>query len=287
MGVVHAAYDVQLDRVIALKTLRAERNGADDVGRFIREGQALARLSHPNVVPIYEVGAAGGQVFLAMEYIRGHTLRDVFARLTGPRRATAVVELMLQAGRGLAAIHSAGLVHRDFKPDNVMVGDDGRVRVMDLGLVRAAEVAEMHDSTDSAPDWSSPLTIAGAVLGTPAYMAPEQQLGQVDERSDVFSFCATLHEGLYGTPPSAGARSGAPARVPPWLHTLVMRGVDRDPELRWPDMEVLLAQLAADPIARRRRWARRIGLGLVIGGLAVVGTIGYIHLQTRDRKSVV
>ena len=281
MGVVHAAYDVQLDRVIALKTLRAERNGVDDVSRFIREGQALARLSHPNVVPIYEVGAAGGQVFLAMEYIRGHTLRDVFARLAGPRRAAAVVELMLQAGRGLAAIHSAGLVHRDFKPDNVMVGDDGRVRVMDLGLVRAAEVAEMHDATDSAPDWSSPLTIAGAVLGTPAYMAPEQQLGRVDGRSDVFSFCATLHEGLYGTPPSAKARSGAPAMVPPWLHALVLRGVDRDPELRWPDMEVLLAQLAVDPIARRRQWARRIGLGLVIGGLAVVGTIGCIHLQTR------
>ncbi|MFY0539443.1 serine/threonine-protein kinase [Nannocystis pusilla] len=166
----------------------------------MREAKALARLSHPNIVHIYDVSTSGGQVFLAMEFIRGRTLRQHLADHGGAPHSD-IVALFVAAGQGLAAVHRAGLVHRDFKPDNVMVGDDGRVRVLDFGLVRDAQ-GEPSQETGGRVVFDVDLTTTGCVLGTPAYMAPEQHRGgEADARSDVFSFCASLYEALYGERP--------------------------------------------------------------------------------------
>jgi hypothetical protein len=304
MGVVYTAFDAMLDRVIALKLVRSDRSSPDNVSRFIREGRALARLSHPNVVQVHDVSASGGHVYLAMEHIRGRTLREALAEDRDPAH---VRELFLQAGRGLEAIHRAGLVHRDFKPDNVMVGDDGRVRVMDLGLARIADEPPPDDEAAATrPDGQAlELTAAGAVLGTPAYMAPEQHRGATaDARSDVFSFCTALYEALYGERPFAGdsyeglrdaalagaVRPPARAQVPAWLRDVALRGLHVDPAARWPGMGPLLAALADDPAeARRRRW-RRAGLAALVAALAVAGTAAVIvarrHFELVRRETL-
>jgi serine/threonine protein kinase/Tfp pilus assembly protein PilF len=244
MGVVYKAYDPQLERPIALKLLRAA--GDDEAAqrfrqRLLREAQALAQLSHPNVVAVHDVGTFGEGVFVAMEFIEGQTL--VRWCQAEPRSKPKIVELYLAAGEGLAAAHRAGLVHRDFKPENVLVGDDGRVRVLDFGLVRVAasesaparataaapangdgeavtapirvDVDSTRITIDEQPRdqeklntsrlLTSPLTHEGSIMGTPRFMAPEQHLSQpVDERADQFSFCVSLYEALYGTFPFAG-----------------------------------------------------------------------------------
>ena len=246
MGVVYAAYDTQLDRKIAIKLLRptlATGQEATEVqARLLREAQAMARLSHPNVVAVHDVGTFEGTVFFAMEYVEGGTLK-AHLRTKLPWRER--LELLKAAGRGLAAAHAAGLVHRDFKPDNVLVGRDGRVRVTDFGLARieaeqsprlvvAAPVpgrvlplgghrrherqrrpsgeptiAIAHSapgdlSSASLGSLSGPLTLTGSILGTIGYMAPEQAFGErVDARSDQFSFCSTLYFALYGEKPFA------------------------------------------------------------------------------------
>jgi hypothetical protein len=289
MGIVYAAYDGQLDRVVALKMVRGDRSSAAVVGRFIREAKALARLSHPNVVQIFDVSALRGDVVLAMEYVRGRTLREEMTARRGLGEAAAIVDLFLQAGQGLAAVHAAGLVHRDFKPDNVMVGDDGRVRVMDFGLARAFDAPASAGSGQESGGRSgeAPLTAIGAVVGTPAYMAPEQHRGETsDARSDVFSFCAALWEALYGAPPYVPgdyARLQAPAsdavRVPGWLREVLLRGLDADPARRWPSLGPLLAALAADPVAARRRVRRWLGFAAGSAGLAVAATAGVLALQ--------
>jgi tetratricopeptide (TPR) repeat protein/predicted Ser/Thr protein kinase len=291
-GVVHTAYDQLLDRVVALKTVRTDRSTSTDVGRFIREAKALARLSHPNIVHIYDVTFSGGQVFLAMEFIRGRTLRQHLAD-AGGAPYSRVVELFVEAGRGLAEVHRAGLVHRDFKPDNVMVGDDGRVRVLDFGLVRDTLGGPSRETSERdviAVD----LTTTGCVLGTPAYMAPEQHRGgEADARSDVFAFCASLYEALYGARPfvadsyealrgamlTGTIRPPAQSRVPAWLRDVALRGLRPDPDERWPAMEPLLAALAADPEARRRRRLRAIGLIAVIASLTLIGTLWTLQLR--------
>ena len=190
--------------------------------RLLREAQALARLSHPNVVTVYDVGVFGeDEIFVAMEFVAGGTLARV-AR-TSARSRRAILDTFLAAGEGLAAAHRAGLIHRDFKPDNVLVGEDGRVRVMDFGLARAsltetrepqsvppnvgppsAESGDLFDSTDPL---STPLTEVGSQPGTPRYMAPEQHLGQAaTDKSDQFSFCLALYDALYGVHPFARKR---------------------------------------------------------------------------------
>jgi len=187
MGVVYTALDELLGRAVAIKMIRADRAGAVAVARILREAQALARLSHPNVVQLHDVRTADGQIFLAMEYVPGRTLRAWLEQRPG---RAEILARFAEAGRGLAAAHAAGLVHRDFKPDNVLVGDDGRVRVVDFGLVAADEPARAT-LVDAAPDpgASDTLTRAGAVVGTPAYMAPEQLRGEAaDARSDQFAF---------------------------------------------------------------------------------------------------
>jgi tetratricopeptide (TPR) repeat protein/predicted Ser/Thr protein kinase len=292
MGVVHAAYDPELDRKVALKVLHSAPGaaGAEAVGeRLLREAQALARLSHPNVVAIHDVGTFVGEVWMAMEYVDGQTLRKWLKQ--APRRWTEVLRVMQAAGEGLVAAHAAGIVHRDLKPDNIMVGGDGRVRVMDFGLARADH--EPGDREAIALEASSGLvsrivarrglqeTQAGAVIGTPAYMAPEQFLGAgVGAAADVFAFCVSFWEALYGMRPFAGdtmfelaANIGAGKlrapprgrRVPAWLRRVIERGLHVAPERRWPGMQALLAALD-----RGRAGARTRVIGGVVTAAALV-----------------
>lgn len=289
MGVVYVAYDEQLDRKVAVKLLRSENEKSRS--RLLREAQALARLAHPNIVNIYEVGVAEGRVFIAMELVPGKTLREWLGE--APRTVTEVLAAFEQAGRGLIAVHQQGLIHRDFKPDNVLIGDDGRVRIVDFGLARwvAPEGPDGEDARDSQPlDVSNPVSLqepgpTRGPAGTPFYMAPEQHLGAtVDARSDQYSFCVALFEGLYGEGPFAGKTVGELAAnkaagrirsiedrkgVPEWLLELVLRGLRPDPDERWPSMAALLAELTRD----RRKWRRRaISLGVL--GLLVLLSIG-------------
>jgi serine/threonine protein kinase/tetratricopeptide (TPR) repeat protein len=346
MGVVYRAFDPELDRPVALKLLQAqegESGGQRD--RLLREAQALARLSHPNVVAVHDVGVVEGtgDVFIAMEFVQGQTLRGWLGQARRSRRE--ILEAFLAAGEGLAAAHRAGLVHRDFKPDNVIVGDDGRVRVLDFGLARTADAsmdanaapkgragtgpsspkasdgrvdgapgglervpeqaprseAQLGSSQGSKSDplvnvnvadsgrisarlLETPLTRAGAIVGTPRFMAPEQHTGDtVDERADQFSFCVTLYWALYqtfpfmGTSPEdtfdrvlAGRISDPPpgATVPRWLRQVLLKGLARRPADRYPTMSELLAALRADPWAARRRWLGAVTAVLMVGGLA-------------------
>ncbi|MCA9690024.1 MAG: serine/threonine protein kinase, partial [Myxococcales bacterium] len=198
MGVVFTAHDHELDRRVALKLVPGAAASGPWSGRVQREAQALARLSHPNVVQIHDVGVIDGQLFLAMEYVQGETLaswqagRDPSAAL-GRRQ---IIDMYIQAGRGLRAAHEKGLVHRDFKPQNVIVGGDGRARVLDFGLA-AARAGPGPGSSDAALRLPGvlemTLTLPGTVMGTPRYMAPEQHRAEAsDARTDQFSFCVAL-----------------------------------------------------------------------------------------------
>ena len=278
MGIVHRAYDPALHREVALKVLRVVGpKSAHD--RLFREAQALARVTHPHVVTVYDVGAVGADVFVAMELIRGATLR---AWLSRPREPAEILEVCIAAGEGLAAAHAAGLVHRDFKPSNVMVGDDGRVRVLDFGLARpTGEVAAAEPVSGDL--LSSPITQDGAIVGTPQYMAPEQRRGEpADARSDQYSFCLVLREALDASgAPAETSTSATPtgdaalderaapklARVPRALRAAIARGLADDPAKRFPSMRELLAEIAPQ---RRRVWvATAAVLGVVIAGGAI------------------
>jgi WD40 repeat protein/predicted Ser/Thr protein kinase len=286
MGVVYIAYDEQLDRRVAVKLLRNTAAASEARVRLEREAQAMARLSHPNVVTVHEVGEHDEQVFVAMEFVDGEDLRQWLGR--SKRAWREVLAVFLQAGEGLAAAHEAGIVHRDFKPDNVLVGNDGRVRVADFGLANRVHVATEELPTESQRSRLGVLlTRTGAVLGTPAYMAPEQIRGAaIDGRADQFSFCVALWEGLYGARPFAGknfvelstaittGNVEAPppdSGVPTWLREVMLRALAPDPNERFGSMREMLDVLARDPEARRRRLAIRGGLGL--GVLAVVGAL--------------
>ncbi|MFL6293562.1 MAG: serine/threonine-protein kinase, partial [Thermoanaerobaculia bacterium] len=288
MGVVYAAHDPELDRKVALKLLRPDRTGAaaeEHRLRLQREAQAIARLSHPNVVAVYDAGTLGEQVFVAMEFVEGKTLRQWLSE--GARPWEEIVKVFAAAGQGLAAAHDAGLVHRDFKPDNVLMGQDGRIKVADFGLARPmgelAGDAPPESGSGSGGLLASPLTQWGMVLGTPVYMAPEQLRGvAADARSDQFSFCVSLYEALYGERPFPGGnpREIAEAvtrgsvreepqgsRVPARLRALLLRGLSRDPELRFSSMEELLHELGRDPSARRKKWLAAAAVFLVAGAL--------------------
>ncbi|HEY0097284.1 MAG TPA: serine/threonine-protein kinase, partial [Archangium sp.] len=216
MGMVYAAYDSVLDRKVALKLLPPgdadagpEATSGSGRARLLREAQAMARLSHPNVVAVYDVHQHEAQVFMAMELVDGQTLLQW--EREQPRGWRELLTAFLAAGRGLAAAHAAGLVHRDFKPTNVLVGKDGRVRVTDFGLARPHNAPAELGADTPAPDTGPVkghsllelnLTQRGAVRGTPAYMAPEQFRGATaDVRSDQFSFAVSLWEALHGERP--------------------------------------------------------------------------------------
>ncbi|MEZ4449668.1 MAG: serine/threonine-protein kinase [Nannocystaceae bacterium] len=290
MGVVFEAIDPELDRKVAIKLLQADARGeadstrsADARTRLVREAQALARLSHPNVVGIFDVGVHEAQVWLAMELVVGRTLRR-WIEASAPAWPE-VLEVMLAAGRGLAAAHAAGLVHRDIKPDNIMLGDDGRVRVMDFGLARWGARDEGPGSAAIDAGAAPARTVAGALLGTPAYMAPEQFRGEIaGPQADLFAFCVMLWEGLHGERPFAGETleelresveggrlRGRPrrARAPRWIDAALTRGMAADPARRWPTMEALLEALGRGRArARARRWAAVAG-ALGLSGLAL------------------
>ncbi len=343
MGEVYAAYDPELNRKIAIKLLRARADAATAGGRtrLLREAQAIARLSHPNVVVVYDVGTFQDTVFIAMEFVEGHTLG--YWLQFKQRTWREVLDVFLLAGRGLVAAHAAGLVHRDFKPDNVMITKGGQVRVMDFGLareevregaiaplvsepgppssaVRALRAAPGVDidatmkldaasSGEAAPVAEASavpsgylrlkLTRTGALLGTPAYMAPEQFSGGVgDARTDQFSFSVALYEGLYGSRPFAGndvatvmanvlegRLTDAPenSHVPGWIRKVLLRGMATKLEDRFPTMADLLAALSRDPSTRQRQWVTALaGVALLVAVAAGGQRLATTHRAVCD-----
>ncbi|NVB38509.1 protein kinase [Pseudenhygromyxa sp. WMMC2535] len=314
MGVVYACYDERLDRKVAVKLLRVGISSEGGAERLRREALALAKLSHPNVVGLYEVGEHEGALFLAMEFVAGRTLRRWRAEAQ-TRGWRAALDLLIQAGRGLAAAHAAGLVHRDFKPDNVIVGDDGRVRVLDFGLARGqldelgqgisvemdstwrgsggggesgGEGATLDSTRTRAGDpLAGTLTRHGALLGTPAYMAPEQLAARpCTPAGDQFAFCVTAYELLFGRRPFvaksvgelceqiAAGRLQAPedGRAPWRVRRALSKGLRCEPGERWESMAALLAELEAALEGRR-------GALLGAGVSAALVTLGLFASQ--------
>jgi tetratricopeptide (TPR) repeat protein len=295
MGVVYAAYDPQLDRQVAIKVLHRDRGGELEAQRLrlVREAQAMAKLSHPNVVTVHDVGMHEGQLFLAMELVDGVTL-SVWLR-ERKRTRVEILRAFVHAGRGLAAAHAVGLVHRDFKPDNVLIARDARgghaidrVRVTDFGLARpqtgnpeamGSPGAFLGSSTERA--LTMDLTAHGSLVGTPAYMAPEQFLGRTaDARSDQFSYCVALYEALFGARPFAGTtvneltlavtegRRTEPdvaLAAPKWLRKVLLRGLAVLPRARHRDMDALLGELDKD-----RAWRNRVIASAAVGGGAAL-----------------
>ncbi len=282
MGLVYAGYDPELGRKVAIKLMRPESGRADPSqgkARLLREAQALAQLTHPNVISIHDVGTFGDQVFIAMEYVEGCTLTDWLS--AEKRTWSEIVSIFVQAGSGLGAAHAKGIVHRDFKPDNLWVGEDGRARVLDFGLARSIWTGhgEKLQAADASREQSrlSPrlamlrasLTETGKLLGTPAYMAPEQLGGEVgDARSDQFSFCVALYQALHGELPFRGesieallhqvkqrtVQEAPKSRgVPPWLRRVLLRGLSPNPADRYESMDGLLRELSQRPFVARRR----------------------------------
>ena len=296
MGVVYVAHDTALDRRVALKVLRSDLAGNPEAlaERLFRESRLMAKARHPCVITVHDVGRDGDRVFVAMDLIEGETLGTWLRRR--PRTVADVVAIFRRAGEGLAAAHRAGLIHRDFKPENVLIELEGehvtRVLVTDFGVARA-----LAEDADAAPGEASPgrapdLTATGVAVGTPAYMAPEQLSGQdVDERADVFGFAVALWEALYGQRPFAGATpaeirqamtrpplppidrpaQAARGRVPGWIQRALLAALVADRAARTPTVNALLAAL--DPGPRRRRWQRlaAAATAVVLGGGAWLG----------------
>ncbi|MFN0247887.1 MAG: serine/threonine-protein kinase [Kofleriaceae bacterium] len=291
MGLVLAAYDPDLDRKVAVKLLRPDAYDAssrEGRERMLREARALAKLSHPNVIAIHEVGTVADRIFLAMEFAPGGTLRSWLA--TEKRTWRDVLAKLVQAGRGLAAAHDAGLVHRDFKPTNVLLARNDEARVADFGLVGGSAEGSPGDARNAGE--SAELTHTGALLGTPAYMAPEQfepEAGRaIGPAADQFAFCVSAWECLHGTRPFEGTTLAtisenvcahrvldppAGTDVPAWLRAVLQRGLATNPADRWPSMTALLAELARDPIAAR---ARRVRMALV--AVVVAGAFGAVAI---------
>lgn len=302
MGVVYAAYDPELDRKIAIKVLRGrghESESARARTRLLREAQALARLSHPNVISVHDVGTFEDRVFVAMEFIEGQTLR---AWAKTPRSLRDTLAVLVEAGRGLSAAHAAGLVHRDVKPDNVMIDEGphgrGRVRVMDFGLVRELFDPSSAQELDLAPtDRNSPrdaMTRDGSMLGTPGYIAPELLGGgQADAAADQFAFAVTAWEVIFGAPPFGGEtihevnaavlggrlERRATSAVPTWLPRVLGRALAPRPADRFPDLEALLRELGRD-----RSVARRRGIAAFAAVAVGAGAWGW---QVLDRRATI
>lgn len=296
MGVVYAAYDPELDRKVAIKLLHEhERASFDSTAdpaqrRLLREAQAMARLDHVNVVSVHDVGEFSGGVYVAMELIDGETLGVWLARERPPWQE--ILQRFLDAAAGLSAAHAKGLIHRDFKPDNVMVSAEGRVRVMDFGLAREVELHEsepaeiLTESRSGRRELATPLTEAGSLMGTPAYMAPEQHLREeVGPASDQFSFCVALWQAVYGQHPFGGGSrielvlrvvqgevlDPGTTSVPSWLQVVLERGLSRDAGARFDSMDSL-CEAVNHGLQRARR--RPIWAGL--GALLIAGAGGMV-----------
>ena len=288
MGVVYAARDSELDRRVAVKLLHArvatDPTASNAEARLLREAQAVARISHPNVIAVHDIGTAGdetrvaGQGFIAMELVDGWTLREWLAE--APRTWREILVPFLAALRGLAAAHAAGLIHRDVKPDNILIGRDGRVRVTDFGMARAIQEVDAVAPPSATSRLSVALTQTGTTLGTPAYMAPEQHEGAAtNERSDQFSFCVAMWEAVYGERPFGGGDIAALARavragelrppppgsnVPAWVRRALTRGLRTQPDDRWPTTDALTAALSPGR-------PRKLAIGSVLGVVVIAG----------------
>lgn len=289
MGTVYRARDPELSRTIALKLIRPDRQASQ--WRMLNEARALARLSHPNVVTVHEVGMHDDRVFLAMEYVEGQTLREW---LESSRRQDDLLSVLAQAARGLAAAHAAGLVHRDFKPENVLIGVDGRVRVVDFGVAKARDEPRVETQRDDAPVEQ---TATGRLLGTPAYMAAEQFVGDdVDARADVFSLSVVIYEALSTERPFTGNTVDAVARavlsgkvaplrangLPPGLADLVRRGLSPNPSVR-PGLVALIDALEPRPM-KSRRWIVALAVGAALGaGVLAAAAESTGELDTDER----
>ena len=290
MGRVLLAVDPQLERKVAIKVLHRSRAGTRPLqARLLREGQALARLSHPNVVQVFEAGRIGDDIFIAMEMIEGPTLRQWQTQTE--RTPATILAMYRAAGRGLAAAHALGLVHRDFKPDNVLVDGTGRAKVVDFGLARAhgeasdsepASLSPAHRTASGQSLLDTRLTQHGTVMGTPPYIAPDVYKGApIDARADQFAFCASLYEALFGALPYAvddlrrmapeGSRGPAPVHrsgVDRSTVAAIRRGLAPDPAARWPAMDALLQALTPSR-SRTRRVAWAGGGLLALGAMTV------------------
>ncbi|MEM9453615.1 MAG: serine/threonine-protein kinase [Myxococcota bacterium] len=290
MGVVYRAIDVRLGRHVALKLHHAPSQGTE---RLLREATSMAQLSHPNVATVHEIGTHEGMLFIAMEFVDGTTARR-WATAEG-RSASEVIALYHQAGQGLAAVHAAGLIHRDFKPENVLVDADGVPRVADFGLARAQGNVTLAESPDLPFGSASaePLTVTGTVLGTPAYMALEQIDGrEVDAAADQFAFAISLFEALYGRRPFPEAsmpmrtraiqegRFELPARprIPARVRRVLRRALAAEPHQRFASMDDLLAALGPDPRAGRRR----MGLVGVASAISAAGLVAITLAEDPD-----
>lgn len=311
MGTVFAAYDPHLDRKVALKVLRpqTEDDTPESHARLLREAQSLAKLAHPNVVSIYEVGMVGERVFLALEYVAGGDLARAVS--AGNASLDERLDWLTQAGRGLVAAHARGLIHRDVKPANILIDADGRAKMSDFGLAtdpRAPDAESLNDSfadhaVGSARASSQPglgprmdealRTKTGARIGTLAFMAPEQiDGGLVDARSDQFAFCVTVYRVLEGRPPFTGRTVMAlresihegpePAKLMPgWLWRLVERGLAEEAPARHPSLEALLEAIARG--RRPSRWRRWTPAGLVLAVAGVTGAVAWPQVEDRCR----
>lgn len=260
MGVVYAARDTELQRDVALKLLRRRPLSEEQRRCLLEEARTLAKISHPNVVAVYEVGEHEDEIYIAMEYVEGETLLSWQGRER--RSLTELLAMYRQAGAGLVAAHAAGVIHRDFKPGNAIVGRDGRLRVVDFGLAWAE--APESEATDAGP--------RGAV-GTPGYIAPELGRGApATPASDQYSFCVALARALAPTvatttePGEHDADEGPIiSRGPGWLRRVLRRGLADQPELRWPSMTELVARLDRGRLRRRVGAAALVGVGLAAG----------------------
>jgi eukaryotic-like serine/threonine-protein kinase len=325
MGVVWGAYDPVLGRRVALKLVRhrdeIESADANVDERLRREAQALARLSHPNVVSLYDVGTSEHGDYLALELVPGVDLEQ-WLRKT-PRAWKAIAEVFLLAGRGLAAAHIAGLIHRDFKPANVIVGPQGHVTVVDFGLARSAELdttlgnsrpdpdatgddpgdepRDRQASADALALLSTRLTGTNMIVGTRGYMAPEQLLGlTVGPRADQFSFSVAMWEALYGARPYPGDNAvetatayakgdliepGDRRGVPPRVHEVILRGLRIEPDDRYPSMDALLAALRkAMPGPRTTLW---LAAALAATAAISAGTGAWVQRVVAERAHAV
>lgn len=298
MGVTYVAHDEELDRRVAIKLVRSDIVSDKAQQQLQLEARALARLVHPNIVTVHDVGRHGPQTFIAMEFVPGKPLNAWLRDGAKPWRE--IVDVFRQAAEGLRAAHAAGVVHRDVKPQNLIVGDDGRVRVLDFGLALLGEPAEGLMASSAAPAGRPDERPAdgGQAAGTLAYMAPEQLAGGLaDARSDQFSLCLSLYIALYGRPPfegntpylrlaamSQGVPAEAPSgsQVPPRVHAAVVRGLAFDPDVRWPSLDALLAALATSTARPRSRAMMAAGAALALAG----GVLGARFAATSGQQAV-
>jgi serine/threonine protein kinase len=309
MGTVFAAYDERLDRKVALKILSQSQNGGPLLrAQIIREARAAGRISHPNVIAIYEVGESDDQIYIAMEFVDGSTLYKW--QQAGGHGWQETLAMYLQVGEALVAAHAAKVVHRYFKPDNVLLGEDGRPRVVDFGLARVGfsseeELEPTPEPVALTPEEGNPayvsgrLTLPGVISGTPGYMSPEQYRGgNVDSRSDQWSFCAALFEALYGFLPFSGEtvneyrrslfhpprpRPGT-TEVPVEVHQVLLRGLSIEPDQRFESMQELVAALSREQrgdAAAGTFSRKRLSLALLI---VAALSVGFAQLRQLSRQ---